>query len=258
MPSRDIDRELVDAADAGNDAQVSALLALGANPMRESSKALLWAAYKGHEECVRLLLPVSDPKEEMSRALRWAATNGHAECARLLLPVSDPQADDSHALRWAAKNGHAECVKLLMPASEPKARESQALKLAARNGHGECVKLLLPVSDALAGEFEALRGAAYNGHEQCVRLLLAASGPLGEIDGLLEQVIETGCAKVAAVLIGAEPRLLDGINLPKCLAEALAKEHRALAAYLSAIMEQRELSGMGQNRPDSRPVAGRL
>ena len=71
--------------------------------------------------------------------------------------------------------------------------------------------------------------AAKNGHAECVRMPLAASGPLGEIDGLLEKVFDRD-AKVAALMIEEEAGLLDGINLSKCLAEALAKEHSALAA----------------------------
>ena len=47
MPQRDIDQELADAAQAGAAANVSALLAEGADPMRESSSALRGAAKMG-------------------------------------------------------------------------------------------------------------------------------------------------------------------------------------------------------------------
>ena len=200
MPHRDMDQELVGAAQAGGARKVSKLLACGANPRKKDS-------------C----------------ALRWAAHSGHVECVRLLLPTSDPMAEDSYALRAASQNGHAECVKMLLTVSDPKALDSQALKVAAKNGH-----------------------------EQCVRMLRAVSGPLGEIDGLLEKVFELGHAKVAALMIEEEPGLLDGINLPKRLAEALKNSHADMASYLSAIIDQRALSGIDQNRPASRPVSARL
>ena len=200
MSQSDVDQELVDAAQAGAAAQVSALLAEGADPMRESSSALRWAAKNGHGECVRLLLPMSDPTAEGSDALRLAAANGHAECVRLLLPFSDPKSDESWALRWAAHNGHVECV----------------------------------------------------------RLLLGACGPLIGINGLLEQVFYRGHAKVAAVLIGEEPRLLDKVNLPKCLAAALEKGHGDVASYLSSLMNQKELSSVAPDASRFRLRAARL
>ena len=189
MPSRMIDQELLNAAQAGDAAKVSELLACGADPRSENYWALRVAADLGYSECVRLLLPASDPKAGESNALRVAAWNGHAECVRMLLPGSDAKAAGSAALRWAAKNGHAECVRLLM----------------------------------------------------------TASGPLRAIDGLLEQVIEGGSAKVAALVIAEEPRLLEGVDFSKCIAEALENSHGDLASYLSSIIEQRELVGVAPN-----------
>ena len=178
------------------------------------------------------------------------------------MPVSDPTDRDSEALRLAAENGHVECAKLLLPVSDPKERDSQALRFAAHNGHAECVKLLLSVSDPRPEESEALRWAlrwaATYGHVECVRMLLAVSGLLGEIDGLLEEVFYRGHAKVAAVLIGEEPRLLDKINLSQCLAAARENGHGNLASYLSAIIDQRELSGMDHDGLASRHVARRI
>ena len=70
MPQRKIDQELVSAARAGIAGRVSELLARGADPRSCKSAALRVAAYSGHEECVRLLLPMSDPGECESYALR--------------------------------------------------------------------------------------------------------------------------------------------------------------------------------------------
>lgn len=222
-------QELAEAAKTGDRAKILKLLAGGADPRSEESLALRAAAYDGHEACVRLLLPLSDARAMESDALKLAAAYGHEECVRILLPASDPKAEGSYALRWAAQNGHAECVRLLLPVSDPTARD-----------------------------FEALRFAAEDGHLECVRILLAASRPFRGIGGLLKGAIEEGRAKMAALLIEEEPRLLDGINLSKCLAEALAQKHSALASYFSAIIDQRALSGIDQNRAASRPVAARL
>ena len=244
MPQSSTDQELESVARAGAAAKVSALLAAGADPMRESSSALRWAAYNGHEECVRLLLPLSDAKAERSQALWLAAQNGHVECVELLIPVSDPKADRSYALRAAAHYGHAECVRLLLPVSNPNECESDALRAAAGKGHAECVRLLLPVSDPMAEDSGALRVAARNGHVECVRLLLAAWLPLLEIDGLLKEAMDAGHAKVAALLAEEEPRLLDGVDLSKCHAAALERGHGDVASYLSSLMDHRELLGV--------------
>ena len=249
MSSNDMDKELMAAAKAGDSAKVSKLLLLGANPRSLESGALQWAASNGHAECLMRLLPVSDAKADDSCALRLAAQNGHAECLRLLLPVSDAKAGQSLALRVAAQNGHAKCLLLLLDASDPKAKESYALRTAANNGHVECVRLLLPLSDPKALDCEALMLATRYEHVECARLLLAASGPLRAIDGLLEKVINAGSFKMAALLIGEEPQLLEGLDLSKCVAAARENGHADLASYFSAIMDQKELLEIAADRP---------
>ena len=219
MPQSSTDQELESVARAGAAAKVSALLAAGADPMRESSSALRWAAYKGHEECVRLLLPLSDAKAERSQAHWLAAQNGHVECVELLIPVYD------------------------------KAERSSAMRAAAYYGHVGCVRLLLPVSDAKAHRSKALRWAADDGHVECVRLLMTASGPLKEIYGLLEDVIKAGNAELAALLIAEEPRLLDGVDLSQCLAAALESGHVDMAGFMSSIIEQREILKVVPEQP---------
>ena len=247
MTQSDIDQELMHAAEAGSADRVSELLACGASPRKKRSYALRCAAAHGHVDCLRLLLPVSNPKAEDFDALRVAAEHGHAECVRLLLPVSDPKAMNSFALQSAAMNGHAQCVRILLPVSDPRAENSDALRWAAWRGHEECVRLLLPVSRANALDAQALRMAAEHGHAGCVRLLLAESGPLGEVDGLFEAVIESGQATMAALLVEAEPRLLDKINLSQRLAAALENGHGNLASYLSSIIDEREILGVAQD-----------
>ena len=80
---------------------------------------LLKAAEHGCTWLVKALLDsgAADPKAWDSEALRWAAYRGHTEIAKLLIPVSAPQAIGSYALRYAAYGGHTEIVKLLIPVS---------------------------------------------------------------------------------------------------------------------------------------------
>ena len=126
-------------------------------------------------------------------------------------------------------------------------RERLCLAAIAWGGHKECVRLLLPVSDPKAQDSYALRGSALYGHVECVKLLLPVSGALCEIDGLFEAVIESGQATMAALLVEAEPRLLDKINLSQRLAAALENGHGNLASYLSSIIDEREILGVAQD-----------
>ena len=120
---------------------VRELLAEGADPKVDDSRALWWAAVRGHADCVELLIPVSDPTAGGSCALHSAAHNGHADCVELLIPVCDPKAGGSYALWCAAVHGHTDCVELLIPVSDPKDFGS-ALSRAAWSGQTDCVKLL--------------------------------------------------------------------------------------------------------------------
>jgi len=92
---------------------IQSLLNEGCNAKVEDSFALQWAAYNGHTEIVKLLIPHSDVKSLNSSALRWAARHGHTEIVKLLIPLSNVKDCDSEALRWASENGHTEIVKLL-------------------------------------------------------------------------------------------------------------------------------------------------
>ena len=132
-----VDEKLRAAAGYGNEAELKELLrdpscnALNADEM--GMTALMWAAYQGHEACVRLLLPVSAaPAKNKNRqtALMCAGYGGHEACVRLLLPVSDASAADADGwttLMWAANYGHEDCVQLLLPLSDVQARDNNGL-----------------------------------------------------------------------------------------------------------------------------------
>jgi ankyrin repeat protein len=154
-----LNRRLEQAAQLGAVDALAGALEDGADARSGDSSALSFAAERGHAQCVRALIPVSDPVAKKSRALVVAAAGGHAECVRILIPVSEPKAGDSDALQWAANEGHVECVRLLIPVSEPKAGDSLALRFAAQEGHAECVRMLLPVSDPVARRVQGLDGS---------------------------------------------------------------------------------------------------
>ena len=118
-----IHERLKEAAKTGSELELRALLrepgcdALAQD--KEGWTALTWAACKGHEECVRLLLPVSDAlvqDKEGWTALMWAAWNGHEGCLSLLLPTSDAWAENNNgftASGWATDRGHQSLAQVI-------------------------------------------------------------------------------------------------------------------------------------------------
>lgn len=106
-----------------------------------------------------------------NRALRWAAFLGHKECVRVLLPTA--QNGISCAVNLAARTGRLDCLKILLSAST--AQPNFALVQAARYGHTWCVKYLLTKADAEYSEGWAIRLAAKYGFDRCVEALFEPS-----------------------------------------------------------------------------------
>ena len=119
---------------------------------------LSWAAEKGHEAVVKLLLDKEgvdpDSKDNYGRTpLSWAAEKGHEAVVKLLLEKDgvDPDSKDNDGqtpLSWAAENGHEAVVKLLLDKEgvDPDSKDNYGrtpLSWAAGNGHEAVVKLLL-------------------------------------------------------------------------------------------------------------------
>ena len=84
---------------------------------------LSWAAEKGHEAVVKLLLEKGADVESKDRdygqtPLSWAAEKGHEAVVKLLLEkgadVESKDKDGRTPLSWAAENGHEAVVKLLL------------------------------------------------------------------------------------------------------------------------------------------------
>ncbi|KAI9774751.1 MAG: hypothetical protein M1839_001618, partial [Geoglossum umbratile] len=155
---------------------------------------LSWAAEKGHETVVKLLLATEkvdlDSKDFLYERtpLSWVVEKGHEAVVKLLLATEKVDVDSKDfkgqtPLSWAAQNGHEAVVKLLL-ATEKVDVDSKDFKgqtplsRAAQNGHEAVVKLLLATEkvDVDSKDFKGqtpLSRAAENGHEAVVKLLLA-------------------------------------------------------------------------------------
>ncbi|KAI9782389.1 MAG: hypothetical protein M1839_005262 [Geoglossum umbratile] len=174
------------------------LLKNGHNPDLQDSYGrtpLSWAAEKGHETVVKLLLATEqvdlDSKDSSygQTPLSWAAGDGHEAVVRLLLGTEQVDVDSKNSsgrtpLSWAAQNGHEAVVKLLLAAEQvdvnSKGSSGQTpLSWAAENGHEVVVKLLLATEKVDVNSKDSYYGrtplswAAENGHEVVVKLLLA-------------------------------------------------------------------------------------
>ena len=145
--------DLSTAAGHGWYDRVMELIDQGTEHESSYNNALRYAAWKGHTDIVKLLIPLSDVKAYGSQSLRWAAYRGFIDIVKLLIPLSDVRAENSGALVWAAEEGHTDIVRLLIPYSDVKANNSEALINAARYGHTDVVKLLIPHSDPEAVQY---------------------------------------------------------------------------------------------------------
>ena len=117
--------------------------------------ALMWAAYRGRREVVRILVEEEGGMQRNDgwTALMWAARENKADCIRVLLDKeAGMQAENGWtALMFAAYNGHSECARLL--ARKEKGMKTThewngypsgttALDIAKREGHTEIVSIL--------------------------------------------------------------------------------------------------------------------
>lgn len=120
--------------------------------------ALQWAAWGGHEGCLRALLAAGASLEPHSGGagvfppLHLAAIGDHEGCLRILLEAGAPlEARDSHAdtpLMEACGWGHARCVTALLAAGadlEARGCDGTALQVAVAHGHGDCANVLLAI-----------------------------------------------------------------------------------------------------------------
>ena len=158
--------------------------------------ALAWAAVRGHEDVVAIILQQKDAEADTPDTeggltpLCLAALKGHEGVVKMLLgredvnPNTASTIDGSTPLALAARGGHEGIVKLLLgredvnPNTADTRDGSTPLALAAMEGHEGVVKLLLGREDVNLNTadtgygFPPLAFAAMGGHEGIVKLLL--------------------------------------------------------------------------------------
>ena len=157
--------------------------------------ALAWAAIKGHEEVVKMLLERKDVNPSQAGTLysrtplAWAARGGHEGIVRMLLEreeVNPDQADARYGqtpLLLAAERGHEGIVKLLLGREEVNPDQVDEygrtpLSWAAACGHAGVVKMLLEREEVNPDQADSNGGrtplswAAGSGHKGIVRMLL--------------------------------------------------------------------------------------
>ena len=161
-----------------------------------SCTPLLWAAIRGHDEVVKILLERGDVDPYLADScwkktpLIWAADLGHEETVKALLErqcVNSDQANPVYgqkALFFAAREGHEGIVKVLLelddvdPNQIPTGYTCTPLSIAASEGHEGVVKIFLERQDVnpnLEHTYDGrtpLSYAAKMGHEGIVKMLL--------------------------------------------------------------------------------------
>eukprot|EP01047_Picozoa_sp_COSAG01_P002218 COSAG01_NODE_58_length_30193_cov_12.302020_1_plen_1409_part_00 len=190
---------------------------------------LMWAAEKGQEKALQLLLSARIGAELEAKdkygltALHWAATNGQLGALQLLLSEgvgAELETKDKWGrtpLHLAAANGQVEALRLLLSEGlraelEAKTKNGRtALHCAAQTGQVEALRLLL--SAKIGAELEAktkngrtaLHCAAQTGQREVLRLLLSA-----EIGAELEAKDERG---LTAVHVAAQNGQVEALRL---------------------------------------------
>ena len=160
------------------------------------STALTWAARKGYEVVVEMLLgregvnPDKADTQYGQTPLSWAAECGHEGVVMMLLEREDvnPDQEDTRSgqtpLSWAAKCGHEGIVKMLLEREDvnPNTLENRygftPLSWAAERGNEGVVRILLERKDVNPDQADTKSGrtplscAAGDGNEGIVKMLL--------------------------------------------------------------------------------------
>jgi len=160
------------------------------------STALTWAATRGHEGVVKILLEREDVDPDRADTifrqtpLSLAAVKGQERVVKMLLEREDVDPNREIApycqtpLSWAARNGHEGLVKMLLERQDVNPNMADTLygraplSWAAECGHEGIVKMLLEREDSDPGRADTIYGqtplllAAEHGHEGIVKMLL--------------------------------------------------------------------------------------
>ena len=155
-----LNASLCAAVKFGDSSKMMATIESGANVNgtdRDGLTPLILAVIRGHEECVRILLPegasVNESADDGVTALFYSANTGNFRCLKILLEAgADVNMSDSsnRTPLWAAgKTGRSECLDALISAGAN-------VNIFCKDG------------------FSVLMEASFEGHMSCVELLLAA------------------------------------------------------------------------------------
>ena len=231
------------AAWAGDTAEVRRLLAGGADVKAKGAErtALQWAASKGHEGVVTMLLDAGANVEARETdgitALQLAAMNGREGTVRLLLDLGADLAatcnDGRGALHLAAEEGRVGTVSLLLDAGADVESMGSGGKTpllwAAFSGHEVLVRVLLAAgAEVLAKDsngWSSLHWGAYFAEAGTVRLLLDAGADVAAtaIDGT-QPLHEAGCDSVARMLLDASANVAARNNAGQMPLHCAAQE----------------------------------
>lgn len=265
---------LANAAEAGQQETVRALLRQGADPnagQADGMTALHWAAHGNDVALAKLLLEAGAQAGSSNRygitPLFLACENGNAAMATLLLQSgADPNVTlrgGETVLMTAARTGDADTVKaLLAHGAEVGIREDisrqSALMWAAAEGHAEVVQRLLDkgadIDLRLASGFTPLLFAVREGHVEVARVLLDAGADPNDMIRPPEDEPSQARGYHGAPPYGATALLLAVENahydLAAKLVEAGADPNAAVTGYtaLHAIARVRK-PGHGDNDP---------
>lgn len=282
LPAASTFPALANAAEAGQQDAVRALLQQGADPnagQADGMTALHWAAHDNDVAVAKLLLDAGARAGISNRygitPLFLACQNGNAAMATLLLQSgADPNVTlrgGETVLMTAARTGDVDTVKaLLAHGAEVGIREEingqSALMWAAAEGHAEVVQELLDkgsdVDLRLASGFTPLLFAVREGHIEVARALLnAAADPNDMIRPPADEPSQAR-GYHGAPPFGASALLLAVENahyeLATELVEAGADPNASVTGYtaLHAIARVRK-PGHGDNDPPP-PGSGRM
>lgn len=273
---------LANAAEAGQQDAVRALLQQGADPnagQADGMTALHWAAHDNDVAVAKLLLEAGARAGISSRygitPLFLACQNGNAAMATLLLQSgADPNVTlrgGETVLMTAARTGDVDTVKaLLAHGAEVGIREEingqSALMWAAAEGHAEVVQELLDkgsdVDLRLASGFTPLLFAVREGHIEVARVLLNAGADPNDMIRPPADEPSQARGYHGAPPFGASALLLAVENahyeLATELVEAGADPNASVTGYtaLHAIARVRK-PGHGDNDPPP-PGSGRM
>lgn len=122
--------------------------------LNEKSLPILKAAYYGHVDCVKLLIPVTE-KTWIHSALSVAVERNNIECVKLLMRACDPKERNSLPLQLAAEHNNEECIALLYDVSDPVQALKTLLSRTSNRNHWSVLKQRLDderLRDVLSNE----------------------------------------------------------------------------------------------------------